>query len=99
MVSPAKRKQLPTKCEGSWYVYMVRCHDESLYTGITVDPARRIEEHNGANGAKYTRSRQPVELVYLEKVSNRSEASKREWSIKRMSRQKKQSLYAETGLK
>ena len=68
-----------------WCVYICRCNDGTLYTGITNDIERRISEHNGGNGgAKYTRSRQPVELVYMKKMENRSMAAKREYQIKRM---------------
>lgn len=68
-----------------WCVYIVRCNDGSLYTGMTNDIERRILEHNAlGGGAKYTRSRQPVELVYMEKVASRSVAAKREYLIKKM---------------
>lgn len=64
---------------------MVRCIDGTLYTGVTNDLDRRIKEHNsGIEGAKYTRSRRPVKLVYSESAKNRSEAAKREYQIKRM---------------
>ena len=70
-----------------WYVYIVKCSDGSLYTGITVDKTRRIIEHNGSNkGAKYTRSRRPVTLVYSETLQDRSSASKREIAIKKLNR-------------
>jgi putative endonuclease len=73
-----------------WYVYIVKCSDESLYTGITVDINRRIEEHNNSNkGAKYTRSKRPVHLVYSETQVDRSSASKRESAIKKLSRKDK----------
>ncbi len=76
-----------------WYVYMVSCRDQSLYTGITKDIHRRLEEHNSSpKGAKYTRSRRPVKLVYYEKMHSRSEATKRERQIKQMSVFKKQHL-------
>jgi putative endonuclease len=75
-------------------VYIVRCADGSLYTGITTDVVRRIAEHNGerAHGAKATRTRRPVTLVYEEKYSTRSEASKREYEIKSLTRTKKLKL-------
>ena len=78
----------------SWYVYIVRCSDNSLYTGIATDVDRRLEEHNSDNalGAKYTRARRPVELVYQEKIGNRSEASKREYVIRKLSKQDKEIL-------
>lgn len=79
-----------------WHVYILRCSDDSLYTGITTDIERRIKEHNGepANlGAKYTRSRQPVELVYQEKTDSRGVASKREIEIKSLTRKQKLALF------
>lgn len=73
-----------------WYVYIVKCCDDSLYTGITVDVDRRILEHNTSNkGAKYTRSRRPVKLVHIETYDNRSTASKRESAIKKLNRSEK----------
>jgi len=76
-----------------WYVYIVKCADDSLYTGITVDKDRRVLEHNTSNkGAKYTRSRRPVHLVYCETFDNRSSASKRESAIKKLSRSGKLAL-------
>jgi len=78
----------------SYFVYMVRCADDTLYTGITTDLERRVAEHNGSlKGAKYTRARRPVILVYNEEYKTRSEASKREYFIKKkMCRQEKVSL-------
>jgi putative endonuclease len=77
-----------------WFVYMVRCADESLYTGIAKDVARRVEEHNagGILGARYTRARRPVELVYTEAVETRAEAARREYEIKQLTRQEKGEL-------
>ena len=77
-----------------WYVYMVRCADGTLYTGIARDPARRMHEHNTSNltGAAYTRGRRPVQLVYKEVCMTRSEALRREYAIKRMSRKCKEAL-------
>ncbi len=78
----------------SWYVYMLKCKDGSIYTGITTDIARRVDEHNGilGNGARYTRARQPVRLIYQEACENRSQASKREYAIKQLGRIDKQAL-------
>lgn len=78
----------------SWYVYIVRCSDHSLYTGIATDVERRLGEHNSDNtlGAKYTRARRPVELVYQEKIGTRSEASKREYVIRKLSKNDKEAL-------
>ena len=75
-----------------WYVYMVRCADQSLYTGITTDVQRRVIEHNGEGGARYTRARTPVVLVYQEHVASRSIASKREIAIKKLKKKQKEAL-------
>ena len=78
----------------NWYVYMVRCADTSLYTGITKNIARRIDEHNHSrrSTSAYTRARRPVELVYQEAIQTRSEATKREYQIKRLSKKEKEAL-------
>jgi putative endonuclease len=75
-----------------WYVYILLCSDGTLYTGITTDPERRVNEHNRGKAAKYTASRRPVELKYLETATNRSAASRRESEIKKMSRPEKIAL-------
>ena len=76
-----------------WYVYVVRCQDGSLYTGITTNLQRRIVEHNsGPAAAAYTRSRRPVTLVYQERVLSRSAAAKREAEIKRMEKPDKEDM-------
>ncbi|MGB5623169.1 MAG: GIY-YIG nuclease family protein [Gammaproteobacteria bacterium] len=67
-----------------WYVYILRCSDHSLYTGIAKDVEARLLRHNAGNGARYTRSRLPVELVYREAADDRSAALKREYAIKQM---------------
>lgn len=79
-----------------WCVYILRCADGSLYTGITTDTARRVIEHNQNDrlGAKYTRARRPVNLVYQASCDNRSDACKREAGIKKLSRQAKLKLIA-----
>ena len=79
----------------SWYVYMLRCRDGSLYTGYTDDPERRLAVHNAGKGAKYTRSRLPVELVYRESYADKSEALRREFAIKRLSKAQKEALLKE----
>ena len=77
----------------TWSVYILKCADTSLYTGVTTDTQRRVQEHNqGKLGAKYTRARRPVELLYSEECEDRSEACKREAAIKKLSRQQKLSL-------
>ena len=73
----------------AWYFYVLQCKDTSLYTGITTDVNRRISEHNSKKGAKYTRSRVPVRLVYSRQVKGRSAASKLEASFKKLSRENK----------
>ena len=79
-----------------WYVYMVRCSDSSLYTGVTVDINRRIFEHNFTKkGAKYTRSRRPVRVVYIEKFKNRSSAQKKEYYLKSLQKKNKEKLVEE----
>lgn len=75
-----------------WFVYMLRCGDGSLYTGYTDDVARRLAVHQSGRGAKYTRSHQPVELVYQEELTTRSEAMRREAAIKKLKRQQKLDL-------
>jgi putative endonuclease len=81
-----------------WHIYIVRCRDGTLYTGIARSLKKRIEEHNSREGgARYTRSRQPVELVYSEETVSRSEALKREYEIKRLPRAgKKQLIHGKT---
>jgi len=76
----------------SWYVYMVRCRDNSLYTGYTDDPDRRLAVHNAGKGAKYTKSRRPVQLVYREECPDKSTALKREYAIKRLTKAEKENL-------
>ena len=76
-----------------WYVYIVKCRDGTLYTGVTTDISRRLNEHNRTSkGAKYTRSRRPVQLVWTKEVASRSAAQKEEYRIKRLSRKKKLKL-------
>ena len=77
-------------------MYLVECQDGSLYTGITTDTSRRLREHNfSSKGAKYTRSRRPVVLVYQEDANDRSSALKREHQIKKMKREEKEKLINE----
>ena len=81
-----------------WFVYIVRCADDSLYTGITKDVNRRIQEHNEGDklAAKYTRARRPVVLVYQETCESRSVATKREIEIKKLSREEKEEFLRRT---
>ena len=75
-----------------WFVYVVRCRDGSLYTGISTDVESRVNVHNDGRGARYTRSRRPVVLVYRERRRSRSMALRREAAIKALSRAEKQAL-------
>jgi uncharacterized protein (TIGR02453 family) len=75
-----------------WHVYLARCRDGTLYTGITTDPVRREAAHNAGRGASYTRSRRPVRLIHLEPAADRGTALRREHAIKRMTRQMKEQL-------
>lgn len=77
----------------SYFVYILECSDKTLYTGIATDLERRLDEHNNSDkGAKYTKIRRPLKLVYSEESENRSSASKREYEIKKLSREKKLEL-------
>ena len=82
--------------EKTWYVYMLRCKDDTLYTGVSDDVARRAAVHNSGKGAKYTRSRRPVEVVYTEECESHSAALRREIAIKRLKRQEKEQLIQAT---
>lgn len=75
-----------------WYVYMVRCRDGSLYTGITNDLSRRVAAHSNGTGARYTRSRRPVTLVYSRRARDKSSALKTEYRLKQLSRSEKLAL-------
>lgn len=77
--------------EDSWHVYLLRCADGTLYTGVARDLARRLRQHNGEihGGANYTRGRRPVELIWSEVAPDRSQAQVREAAIKRLSRRDK----------
>ncbi len=76
-----------------YFIYILKCSDDTLYTGITTDLKRRVNEHNSSQkGAKYTKLRRPVELVYSEESEDRSSASKREYTIKKLSRKEKLEL-------
>jgi putative endonuclease len=76
----------------TWTVYILECRDDTLYTGITNDLDRRLGEHEAGQGAKYTRGRGPLKLVYQERCTDRSAATRRETEIKAMSRGKKLAL-------
>jgi putative endonuclease len=73
-----------------WYVYILKCADKTLYTGITNDLKRRIAEHNNSKlGAKYTRGRRPVKLVYSKRIKNKTKALQEEYCIKKLSKLEK----------
>jgi putative endonuclease len=93
-----KRKKTEGINNDIWHVYMVRCNDGTLYTGITNDLEKRIAAHNsGKDGARYTRSRKPVKLVYSEEAGSKSTAAKLEYKIKQMTRAKKMEMIERIG--
>ena len=79
----------------AWYVYILRCGDGTLYTGTTDDVDRRLAVHRAGKGAKYTRGRGPLELVYTEELPDKSAALKREYAVKRLRREEKEKLVCE----
>lgn len=79
-----------------YYVYILQCADGTFYTGYTDDPQRRLAVHNSGKGAKYTRSRLPVTLVYQEKLESKSAALRREAEIKKLTRAEKKTLIAQS---
>ena len=79
-----------TKC----YCYIVECADGTYYTGWAIDPEKRVQVHNKGRGAKYTKMRLPVKLVYVEEQPDRKTAMKRERAIKKMTREKKKDLFS-----
>ena len=77
-----------------WYLYILRCGDGSLYTGITTDVEKRLEAHQSGKGAKYTRGRGPLTVAYRELCGSHSEALKREMAVKRLTRIQKEAMIA-----
>lgn len=77
------------------YIYIIECSDKTFYTGWTTDIKRRIDEHNSGNGAKYTRGRTPVKLRYFERFDTKQDAMRREYEIKKLTRQQKINLILE----
>ena len=76
-----------------WYLYVLRCSDDTLYTGVTTDPHRRLREHNTSNrGAKYTNTRRPTQMVYCEEHEDRSSAQKAEHKFKKLTREQKEKI-------
>ena len=82
--------------EKTWYLYILRCGDGTLYTGITNDVEKRLAVHRAGKGAKYTRGRQPLDLVYREACEDHSGALKRELEIKKLTRAEKEMLIEQT---
>ena len=82
--------------ESIWYLYILRCGDGSLYTGITTDVEKRVEIHRAGKGAKYTRGRTPLELVYRESCGSHSDALKRELAVKKLTREQKEQMIGRT---
>jgi putative endonuclease len=79
-----------------WFMYVVRCSDGTLYTGITKDIKKRVLEHNyGTRGAKYTKSRRPVQLIYRRECESHSHALKEEWAFKKLRKAKKERIIKE----
>ena len=84
---------MATDKSDKWFIYILECADKTLYTGSTNDLDKRLEAHNSGNGAKYTKARLPVKLVYHEEFEDKKEAMKREWYIKhKLSRKQKMEL-------
>lgn len=83
----------------TYYTYMIRCEDDSYYTGYTTDPIARFNKHASGKGAKYTRSHKPVEFAYLEVFNTKSEAMSREYKIKQLSHEEKETLACKNNFK
>ena len=83
-----------TKTDRTWHIYLLRCADGTLYTGITVDPQRRVERHNAGHGSRYTRARLPVRLLASMAVSSHAEAARLEKHIKRYTPERKLAFFA-----
>ncbi len=81
-----------------YYIYILECADGTWYTGWTTDPERRLKVHNSGKGAKYTRSRRPVRLIYTETFETAVEAQRREYAIKRLTRAQKEAIVAGKGI-
>lgn len=79
---------------GMWQLYILRCGDGTLYTGITVDAEKRLRQHRSGKGAKYTRGRGPLEMVYLEQCTDHPQALRRELEVKRLTHAEKETLIA-----
>ena len=91
---PAKKRR---KKAAAWRLYVLKCRDNTLYTGITIDVSRRVQQHNSGSASRYTRSRLPVKLIFSEPCRNRSQALKKEFAMKRLSRKKKEEYLKDNG--
>ena len=91
------RRPSRARLTGSVYVYLLRCRDRTFYTGWTTDLDRRVARHQAGTGARYTRSRLPVELVYVERLPDRHQARRREWTVRRLSHEEKADLAGRVG--
>jgi putative endonuclease len=88
----AGRKRAPKEMTPRWFLYILRCRDNTFYTGITTDLERRLDQHNNGTASRCTRSRLPVVRVYQEACADRSDALKRECAVKKMTREEKELL-------
>jgi len=93
MGATKKRK----KKASAWVLYVLKCRDNTLYTGITSDISRRINQHNNGTASRYTRSRLPVKLIFSEPCRNRSQALKKEYAMKQLSRKEKNAYISDHG--
>jgi len=94
MMPPAKKRR---KKAAAWQLYVLKCRDNTLYTGITIDVSRRVQQHNSGSASRYTRSRLPVKLIFSEPCRSRSQALKKEFAMKRLSRKKKEEYLKDNG--
>ena len=85
--------------ETRWYLYILRCKDNTLYTGITTNVEKRLQQHRSGKGAKYTRGRAPLELVYQQVCKDHTEALKREAFVKKLTRKDKEALILKNTMK
>ena len=88
-----------TESSTNWFLYMVRCADDTIYTGISIDVSARVTKHNSGRGAKYTQTRLPVRLIYSESQPDRVSAMKREFEVKKWGRKRKEDLVKGFSLK
>ena len=91
---PAKKKK---KKAAAWLLYVLKCRDNTLYTGITTDVSRRVQQHNSGIASHYTRSRIPVKLIFSEPCRGRSQALKKEYAMKQLSRKEKEEYIRDRG--